>query len=79
MSLQFTTHEVDMIKYFVIHKEDETLRVYYTAKDVCVFFLGRPVLDYIVVKTDEQSSRKVNLEELEYFEFTRVKKFLENT
>ena len=68
-----------MIKYFVIHKEDETLRVYYTAKDVCVFFLGRPVLDYIVVKTDEQSSRKVNLEELEYFEFTRVKKFLENT
>lgn len=76
MSLQFITQEIKMTKYFIISTADEKMWVYDSAYKVCVFFLGRDVLDYVVVKSDELS-RKVNLEELEYFEFNRVQQFLE--
>jgi len=74
----FTTQEVKMTKYFVISTVDERMWVYGSADKVCVFLLGRHVPDYVVVKSDEHGSRKVDLEELEYYEFTRVEKFLEN-
>ena len=59
--------------YRLLNKSDNVFRQYRNPEDVAIFFLGRRVGNYIVIKSDQRGDRLVVLEN---FEFNAIKQSL---
>ena len=66
-----------MAVYRVIPLENNKISQYRNARDVSVFFLGRRISAYIVVKTDASGSRVVPLEGLNLPDVQAIQQMLE--
>ena len=64
-------------KYRVINKSDNLIKSFTKAHDVAIFFLGRRVLNYMVIKSDENGDRLVQFDTLDNFEINAIEKQLE--
>lgn len=65
-------------KYRVINKSDNLIKSFIKAHDVAIFFLGRRVLNYMVIKSDECGDRLVQFDKLDNFEISAIEKQLED-
>ena len=66
-----------MAVYRVIPLENNKISQYRSPREVSVFFLGRRISAYIVVKTDSSGSRVVPLEGLNLPDVQAIQQMLE--